>query len=351
MADEKDSPSNPQIEAAILRMTETQRSMAAAFQPNLAIAKAAREMAGLNWAKVAPQIGFGRTLVGVTATKALEGLAAHYNVSIARSVVEPSTLGAFRVAENLQQTFLGISGLAEQAKALLAPMRAYEGVFQQMQEHVQRFAEAQREIDSQLDAFVLKHGWPVPLTLPARAYNTIAGMADRPKREVTSNMLDWFTPRGRFFRGAVAPLLEKPLLETRRPLIRQVLRAHRRGDHYLVINGLMPLVEGVLVDGVFVEDNPPETRRAPTAVDRLREDLDSPLAMAGAVKAIERLVVSGAAGMGLFARTEITDYGGQGEPRALNRHAILHGYSRRYGSEANALRMILLLNVITEVIE
>ena len=101
MADEKDSPSNPQIEAAILRMTETQRSMAAAFQPNLAIAKAAREMAGLNWAKVAPQIGFGRTLVGVTATKALEGLAAHYNVSIARSVVEPSTLGAFRVADRL----------------------------------------------------------------------------------------------------------------------------------------------------------------------------------------------------------------------------------------------------------
>jgi hypothetical protein len=300
---------------------------------------------------MASDYGFGRTLVGSEAARALEGLASHYNASAVRALEDVRKHGLFRVAENLQITLIDLVQISDQVqRSLLAPLRASQRAFEQLQLQVQRFAEEQRAIDQQLDAFVLRHGWPVPLNLPTTAYRQIVSMAPKGKREVTASMVHWFRPEGRIFRDCASALLNAPALESRMPLIRQVLRAHRRRDHYLVINGLLPLVEGVLVDRVFEGETPPATSGTQKAVRRLAKELDSPLAMGGAVRAIERLVVSGAAGMGLFTQTSRADYGGSGEPRSLNRHAILHGYARRYGGEANGLRMILLLNVIVQVI-
>lgn len=55
--------------------------------------------------------------------------------------------------------------------------------------------------------------------------------------------------------------------------------------------------------------------------------------------------------MGLFTRSDPADYGRPAEPKSLNRHAILHGYARRYATQANALRMFLLLAVLLEVVD
>ena len=52
-------------------------------------------------------------------------------------------------------------------------------MFKQLSESLARFAEQQQEIDDQLDAFVLRHGWPIPLDLPIRAYARVVKMADR----------------------------------------------------------------------------------------------------------------------------------------------------------------------------
>ncbi len=161
-------------------------------------------------------------------------------------------------------------------------------------------------------------------------------------------MTDFYRPSSKAFRSCARVLLDWPALEDRRPIVRQALRAHRRGEHYLVINALLPMIEGVLVDAVFTPETVPDKARSQKALAELRaeDEQDSVL------RAVEMLVVSGATGMGLLASSHprgVTrpDH----RPRRLNRHAILHGYARSYGSQANALRMILLLTVLVEVVE
>ncbi len=134
---------------------------------------------------------------------------------------------------------------------------------------------------------------------------------------------------------------------SRQPLIKQVLQAHRRGQHYLVICGLMPLVEGVLVDAIFTPSTAPSWQATQKAVAKLKGDADG--VYGGVVQAVERLIIAGAAGMGLFDQADRATWAVGGEPRRLNRHAILHGFARRYGSAVHALKMILLLNVVVQV--
>lgn len=253
----------------------------------------------------------------------------------------------FSIAENAQRTFSVYAGLGRVVENALKPLRAQQGLFKHLAESVGRFADQHHEIDEHLDAFVLRHGWPIPLDLPMSAYARIVKMSDRPKREVSAAMNHWFRPESRPFRSCAHTLLERPLLASRRPLVKQALRAHRRGEHYLVINSLLPLVEGVLVDGVFRDDSLPQDGRVQRAVTKLKTgDPDDSV-----LRAVESLVVAGAAGMGLFTKSDPTGYGRPGEPRSLNRHAILHGYARRYATRANALRMILLMAVLVEVID
>jgi hypothetical protein len=339
---------DPIVEVELRRLAASEQLVETAYRSNAAIQGAARALATPDWPRIAYGYGFGNKLVGAEAIRAVQALAAHQNLVSLRLADVFKTTGVFTVAQNVQRTVAGLqgvrSGMIEQT---LAPLRAYRTTFAGLAESVRSFAEQQREIDEQLDAFVLRHGWPIPLNLPMRAYAQIVRMADRPKREVTAAMVEWFRPESRVFRTSTSMLLARPVIEDRRPLIRQVLRAHRRGEHYLVVNGLLPLVEGVLVDGVFGLHSAPVSSRVRAAMDKLAEDDPGD----SLVRAIGNLVVSGAAGMGLFARSDPRQYGIRGEPRTLNRHAILHGYARRYGSRANALRMILLLTVLVEVIE
>jgi hypothetical protein len=48
--------------------------------------------------------------------------------------------------------------------------------------------------------------------------------------------------------------MDSPHFEPRRPLLKQVWKAQRQGQWYLVINGLLPLVEGGCVGRRDVSD-------------------------------------------------------------------------------------------------
>ena len=340
---------NREVERALRKMAQNQRLFETAFRRSAVIQDTARLLQTTQWPGLARQFGFGKTFRGSPAALALQGLSAHQNLVGVRLADAFAKSASFRIAENTQRTLTSLlttrSSLIEDS---LRPLRTYRGVFDALGESVRRFAEQQREMDEHTDAFVVRHGWPVPLNLPLPAYVQIVRMAASQKREVTQSMVHWFRPQSKAFKTCAETLLSRPLLESRRPLLRQVLRAHRLGDHYLVISTLMPLVEGVLVDGVFgIAGAAPKKGRATKAVQKLEtEDPDDTL-----VRALGNLVVAGAAGMGLFTQSDPAHYGVKGEPRSLNRHAILHGFARRYGSEANALRMVLLLTVIVEVLD
>jgi hypothetical protein len=109
------------------------------------------------------------------------------------------------------------------------------------------------------------------------------------------------------------------------------------------------LVEGVLVDYAYQAAPAPQGRRTQRALKELREREAAGLGVT--IDTLETMLYSAGANVAMFDKFDLADYGGPGEPRSLNRHAILHGAARRYGSEQNALRLMLLLTVMAEAFD
>jgi hypothetical protein len=210
--------------------------------------------------------------------------------------------------------------------------------------------EAQRELDERTDAFVKNHGWPVPLRLFGRRYSQIVAMADEGKRKVNATMQATFRPGTKAHGATKELLLESPVFASRKPLLQQAFKAQKREEWYLVINALLPLVEGVLIEIAFA-DGLPDDRVGPRgSVNELKGSSNGEpvLFETTAIEAIETMLFSAGAGVTLFSDFERKDYGVPGEPRALNRHAVLHGAARRYGTGQNALKLYLLLVMLAE---
>jgi hypothetical protein len=156
-------------------------------------------------------------------------------------------------------------------------------------------------------------------------------------------MVDLFRPGTKPYHAAWRSVEKSQYFDSRRPLLREVRRAQAAGQRYLVINGLLPLVEGVLLDAVFPEAEHPIPARK--GVKKLAET-ETPIA--GPIRAAEALLFSAGAGTALF--DQYAPPPGV-EPRTLNRHGILHGAARRYGTEQNATKLFLLIVLLAECLE
>jgi hypothetical protein len=229
-------------------------------------------------------------------------------------------------------------------KALEGANLAFKGKFKapfaEMSQALERLIEEQRAIDERTDEFVQRHGWPIPWTLPEVSYRKIAALASRPRREVDRVMVDLFSPGRLFYQSARSVLDDSPYFQPRRPLLRQVWRAQRNGEWYLVINGLLPLVEGVLVDAMFPSGTRPKSVKR--ASGKLAE-IDS--GEVGPVSAAETILFGAGSGTALFDSYEPPP---GIEPRSLNRNAVLHGIARRYGTQKNATKLFMLLVLMAE---
>jgi hypothetical protein len=150
--------------------------------------------------------------------------------------------------------------------------------FEQFGQVMSNFVDDQRDLDEETDIFVARHGWPVPTSLPIRAYGEIVAKAHAGKCEVDASMVHWFRPRSRAYTTVREVLDASPGFASRRPLLKQMYAAQRRGHWYLVIN------------------------YAPSTA----------------------------------------------HPRSLNRHGILHGAARRYGTAKNATKLFLLVGLLAE---
>jgi hypothetical protein len=166
-------PEPKEIEAAIRRMTASPAAIATAFRPNPAIQAAAAGLANRDWmTKLAPTFGFGRTFRGLEAARAVEGLVAHQNALVARSLEAVRSPVLLSIAENAQRTVSVFAGLGRPVEEALKPLRAYQGVFKQLSESLARFAEQQQEIGprsapgSFLDSTLLQSGWRSTLAQP-----------------------------------------------------------------------------------------------------------------------------------------------------------------------------------------
>lgn len=231
--------------------------------------------------------------------------------------------------------------LADVLRGAQMAIDSWRPYFEAFGETMQQLAEEQRELDEQTDVFVARHGWPVPVSLPQRAYKRVVAKADAGKREVNGFMVGSFRPGTRPYSLVREVLDESPDLSSRRPLLRQVYAAQRRGHWYLVINGLLPLVEGVLIDATFPSGQRPRTIKP--GVDRLAEN--EPGYGESGFRALETMILGAGGGLALFESWAPPP---GVEPRALNRNAVLHGSARRYGTELNATKLFLLIVLLAE---
>ena len=278
-------------------------------------------------------------------------------------LVNPANLAAAR--ESIAMPAARLEGVVNRVAAMLAHAQTREigtaavslsrllGSSWQGHQHVAaevvaRWVERQRRDDARVDEFVQRHGWPLPNYLPEGGRERLLQRATASRREVNALVADLLRPRAAAQLALQEILLTSPSLESRRPLLRQALRAMRSGDWYLVVNGLLPLVEGTLIDLTFTDDDPPpKLGRTQSARDRLRSNVQ--IARDIRYQCFETVLLSATSGLALFDQFDQTDFWGPREPRGLNRNAILHGAARRYGTGENARRLALLLAVIAEI--
>ena len=241
----------------------------------------------------------------------------------------------------------GVEMWARVAEQTAEPLKRLQSWFERndaqikgVLEGLARYVEAQRERDECSVPFVERHGWPLPVWLiEFRQFSELVAMVDEPKREVSRGVKHAFRAGTRLRREADGLLLDAPHLASRRPLVKQALAAMRRDEWYLVINALLPLVEGLLVDVAWPAEERPEKTSWRPAFNAAQEEIGD-FRRDVAVSTLETLLVRVGAGSAIFERFYARRYGIPGEPRALNRHAILHGAARRYGTAENALSSI-----------
>lgn len=245
------------------------------------------------------------------------------------------------ITEAIRGPQLKLDRMVEQAQAALASWRPH---FAEFGEAMQKLAEEQRRIDEQTDEFVARHGWSVPISLPQRAYKQVVARSTSGRREVNSLMVRSFRPGTRAYQIVREVIDESPDFESRRPLLRQVYAAQRRGHWYLVINGLLPLVEGVLFDATFPTGTRPKSVKP--GIERLSQTEET--MRDSGFRALETMIVGAGSGIALFESYAPPP---GVEPRSLNRHGVLHGAAKRYGTEQNATKLFLLIVLLAECLE
>jgi hypothetical protein len=243
------------------------------------------------------------------------------------------------ISQAIQGPAQAMQRMVEQAQVTIG---AWRPQFERFGEVMQQLAEEGRRLDEQTDMFVTRHGWPVPISLPSSAYRAIVSRHGLKKREVNTFMVESFRPRTHAYSIVREVLDESPDFGSRRPLLRQVYAAQRNHHWYLVINGLLPLVEGVLVDAVFPAGKKPVSKRIQAGVSRLVDD--SPAYGEVGIRALETMIIGAGSGSALFEYYSPNDV----ERRSLNRHGVLHGGARRYGTEQNATKLFLLMVLLAE---
>jgi hypothetical protein len=177
------------------------------------------------------------------------------------------------------------------------------------------------------------HGWyfDLEMTFP-QLWQLKRALSDGSVNEAEEALVDYFEGRIDEIEKSVAEVFP-----SRSHLIRAAFKAHRRQEYELSIPVLLAQADGMCKDAInqylFLKQNKkPQTALYVEQIvaDAFRASLLSPLAQTLPISASER------------ERPDGTN--------ALNRHMVLHGEALDYGSKANSLRAISLINYVTQIL-
>jgi len=128
-----------------------------------------------------------------------------------------------------------------------------------------------------------------------------------------------------------------PYLKQRRKIVRDAVKAHKEGRHALSIPALLPLADGLAVR--IVGRVPGNKRKAIYAKDAVEQ-----------YHSTEREVWSECV-LRVVTSLMYRDYDfSKKPPSTMNRHAIMHGEVIGYPTEANSLRVILLIDFFARLL-
>ena len=125
-----------------------------------------------------------------------------------------------------------------------------------------------------------------------------------------------------------------PYLSERRDLIEDAIRAHRQGRYALSISALMPLIDGLTA--AIIVAGPDKTMRVRDAAEAYHEQEQEAWSDC-LLQVINEQIYKG------------YDFRTEAPPSMINRHGILHGRISGFGTEANSVRTILLVDVFARI--
>lgn len=135
-------------------------------------------------------------------------------------------------------------------------------------------------------------------------------------------------------------LLATPSIQSRRPVLADALFCIEEGRWHAAISTTLPLIEGVVSDHAGILNGMRVPRRLEHILDHGTIDSLEALSAVPALHVLEAEI---------FAKTDFSKV--SVADTALNRHLILHGRTTGYGSEIGALRALMFVVALAELLD
>jgi hypothetical protein len=147
---------------------------------------------------------------------------------------------------------------------------------------------------------------------------------------------------GARLRERIEAWFKLPYLADRKQIILESLEAHKSGKWTLTVPALLPLVDGLMRrfrrEHLRRSKNPKRSMHADKFTEYYRRNQPKLFGKSFATFIREHMFAT-------------FDFNNGASPSSINRHAILHGEIFDYGTEANSLKVFLLLDTISQFVQ
>ncbi len=261
--------------------------------------------------------------------------------AVARSMAETiSTVTAGSIIEQASHALSATvrQSLAQQIEAVADQLRAtiLEAVQPAALIASLDFSERMRNLSDEAEKAheaLWRLGWWMPPSLSTTFFWQVGRLAGSNRRlEVRRAMLE--AAQSRDMLDAVHSWLEDEPFRSRRAIILDGVRDHRRRRYRVSIPTLLPTLEGIAVDAFAPGTN--LTSPVPAI-----QTANAQLATGVGDSVLDTVTVLWTGRR--FSATQLSD-------RALNRHLILHGHSTRYGTAVNSAKVLFALDQLAAMV-
>jgi hypothetical protein len=279
-----------------------------------------------------------------------QGALGHIMESVARSqAIAESVMSAGKAAERFAEYFANINERLPGASQLVQLERRISETFTFLENNRARIFSFIPLLDgfeaNRRRVFVEKlrqYEWWITPSMPTDQLMD-AIIAGKKKTDIKRIVINHFSvTRFKNLNTMVKGWMQNPLINVRAHLIKQALRAHKRGDYAASIALLLPQIEGIAGD--YIAANPDLFRKVNknSPKEKVHAAIDT-IPVDDIVPEVEALLA-----YIQESAYEKTRNGAQAKS-TFNRHKILHGEQIRYGTCANSLRAFLLIDALSKL--